>query len=53
LAIDDRMEGECHLVFNDDASAFKSVHCDAWDRANGLTFFFHLDGITKTNHTTF
>lgn len=35
LAIDDRMEGECHLVFNDDASAFESVHCDAWDRAKG------------------
>lgn len=53
IAVDDRMEGECHFVFNDDASEFKFVHCDAWDRAKGLTFFFHLDDIIETNHKTF
>ena len=26
--VDKRMEGECHLVFNDDASEFETIHCD-------------------------
>jgi hypothetical protein len=52
-AVDPHMEGECHLSFNDDASMFREIHCDAWDRQKGLTFFFHLDNINKTNHTSF
>jgi hypothetical protein len=27
-AVDPHMEGECHLSFNDDASAFREINCE-------------------------
>jgi hypothetical protein len=48
VAVDKRMEGECHMTLSDDGSEYGLVHCDAYNRRRGTGFFFHLDNIVKT-----
>jgi hypothetical protein len=52
-AVDNRMEGECHLSFNKTATAFHFVKCDVYNRAKGSMYNLYLENITKTDHQSF
>jgi hypothetical protein len=46
---DAKVEGECHLRLNQDASQFYELKCDARSRAAGLAFTFVLEDVKRHN----
>jgi tetratricopeptide (TPR) repeat protein len=47
------MEGECHFHMNEQATVFYFIHCNVYNRQNGITFNFHLDSISSFDRKTF
>jgi hypothetical protein len=53
VASDNRMEGECHLSLNAEATEFYSLKCDIYDRSKGLGFSFYLEDIKSFDKKDF
>jgi hypothetical protein len=46
---DTGMEGECHINMNKDASQFRYIKCDVYNRSKGSLYNFSIDRIKKTD----
>jgi hypothetical protein len=52
-AVDTNMEGECHIRVTKERGDFRSIECDAYDRAKGLGVSARVDNIRKSTHKPF
>jgi hypothetical protein len=52
-AVDQNMEGECHINMNREATKFFSIKCDIYNRTRGILMHFFLEDIKSFSRKEF